>query len=57
MKVDVFNQTGTLVREFVLAKTTIEMDTPLSLDGVAPGDYVVVATIGNWRRSKKLLKF
>jgi hypothetical protein len=57
MKVDVFNQTGSFVREFVLTKTTIEMDTPLSLDGLAPGDYVLVATIGNWRRSKKLLKF
>jgi pimeloyl-ACP methyl ester carboxylesterase len=57
MKVDVFSQTGNLVREFVLTKTTAEMDTPLSLDGVAPGDYVVVATIGNWRRSRKLLKF
>jgi hypothetical protein len=57
MKVDVFSQTGSLVREFVLTKTTIEMDTLLSLDGVAPGDYVVVATIGSWRRSRKLLKF
>jgi len=28
----------------------------LSLDGLAPGDYVVMATIGNWRQSRKLLK-
>lgn len=57
MKVDVFNQTGSLMREFVLTKTTTEMDTPLSIEGLASGDYVVVVTIGNWRRSKKLLKF
>jgi len=56
MKVDVFNQSGSFIREFILTKTTIEMDTPLSLDGLAPGDYVVMATIGNWRQSRKLLK-
>ena len=56
MKVDVFTPTGGFVREFVLTKTTPEMDTPLALDGLAPGDYVVVATIGNWRQSRKLLK-
>ena len=57
MRVDVFNQTGSVIREFVLTKTTMEMDTPLSVEGLASGDYVVVVTIGNWRRSKKLLKF
>lgn len=56
MKVDVFSQTGSLVREFILIKTTSEMDTPLSLDGLTPGSYVLVATIGNWRRSRQLLK-
>ena len=56
MKVDILCQNGSLVKEFVLTKTTIEMDTPLSLDGLASGDYVVVVTIGNWRRSRKLLK-
>jgi len=57
MRVDVFTQSGGLVREFVLTKTMSEMDTPLALDGMAPGDYVVVATIGNWRQSRKLLKW
>jgi hypothetical protein len=57
MKVDIFSQTGSLVKEFVLTKTTIEMDVPLSLDGLTPGDYILVATVGNWRQSRKLLKF
>jgi pimeloyl-ACP methyl ester carboxylesterase len=57
MKVDIFSQTGSLVKEFVLTKTTIETDVPLSLDGLTPGDYILVATVGNWRQSRKLLKF
>ncbi|HTR30938.1 MAG TPA: hypothetical protein VMH27_16825 [Puia sp.] len=57
MKVDFFTSAGGFVREFVVAKTTPEMDSPLALGGMAPGDYVVVATIGSWRQSRKLLKW
>jgi hypothetical protein len=56
MKVDVFTAGGALVREFILAKTTTEMDTPLSLGDLKPGDYFLVATIGTWRRTLKLVK-
>ncbi len=57
MKVDVFNQTGVQVKEFVLTKTTIEMDVPLSVEGLAPGEYILVSTIGNWRKTLKMMKF
>ena len=56
LKVDVFSPSGNLVKEFILTKTTTEMDTPLSLDGLAPGDYILVAAIGNWRQTRKLVK-
>jgi len=32
------------------------MDTPLSLEGLQPGDYFLVATVGTWRRTLKLVK-
>lgn len=56
MKVDVYSDAGYLMKEIVLTKSTTEMDTPLSLDGLRPGGYIVVATMDNWRRSMKLLK-
>jgi pimeloyl-ACP methyl ester carboxylesterase len=56
MKVDVYNAGGVLVREIVITKTTTELDTPLSLEGLLPGDYFLVATIGNWRRTLKMVK-
>jgi len=56
MKVDLFSQNGAMVKEFVLTKSAIEMDTQLSLDGLTPGGYILVATIGSWRRSWRLLK-
>jgi pimeloyl-ACP methyl ester carboxylesterase len=56
MKVDVFTTGGVLVREILIAKTTTELDTPLSLEGLLPGDYFLVATVGNWRRTLKLVK-
>ena len=57
MKVNVFSQTGMLIKEFVLTKTAMEMDEQLSLDGVQPGGYFLVATIGNWRKTVKVMKF
>jgi pimeloyl-ACP methyl ester carboxylesterase len=56
MKVDIFTAGGVLMREIVIAKTTSEMDTPLSLEGLQPGDYFLVATVGTWRRALKLVK-
>jgi hypothetical protein len=56
MKVDVFTTGGVLVKEFIIAKTTTVLDMPLSLEGMQPGDYFLVATIGNWRRTLKLVK-
>jgi hypothetical protein len=56
MKVDIITAGGVLVREFVITKTTTELDTPLSLEGLQPGDYFLVATVGNWRRTLKLIK-
>ena len=57
MKVDLFNQTGALVKEFVLTKPAVDLDSQLSLDGLTPGGYILVATIGSWRRSWQLLKW
>lgn len=56
MKVDIVTTGGALVTEFVITKTTTELDTPLTLEGLKPGDYFLVATIGNWRRTLKLVK-
>ncbi|HUB62143.1 MAG TPA: PKD domain-containing protein, partial [Puia sp.] len=56
MKVDVFTTGGVLLKEFVIAKTTTILDTPLSLEGLQPGDYFLAATLGNWRRTLKLVK-
>ena len=56
MKIDIVTAGGVLVREFVMTKTTNELDTPLSIDGLQPGDYFLVATIGTWRRTLKLVK-
>jgi hypothetical protein len=56
MKVDVYTTGGVLLKEFVIAKTTTVLDTPLSLEGMQPGDYFLVATLGNWRRTLKLVK-
>jgi hypothetical protein len=56
MKVDIVTAGGVLVREFVITKTTTELDQPLSLEGLQPGDYFLVATVGTWRRTLKLVK-
>jgi poly(3-hydroxybutyrate) depolymerase len=56
LKVDLFSQNGALIKEFVLTKPAIEMDTQLSLEALSPGGYILVATIGSWRRSWRLLK-
>jgi hypothetical protein len=56
MKVDVFTAGGVLLKEFVLDKTSTVLETPLSLSDVKPGDYFVVAVIGNWRKTLKIVK-
>jgi hypothetical protein len=56
MKVDIYTAGGVLMREIIIAKTTSEMDTPLSLEGLQPGNYFLVATVGTWRRTLKLVK-
>ena len=56
MKVDIFTAGGVPAKEFILAKTTVEMDTPLSLADLKPGTYFLVATIGNWRRTLKVIR-
>ncbi|HLI92647.1 MAG TPA: T9SS type A sorting domain-containing protein, partial [Puia sp.] len=56
LKVDIVTAGGVLVKEFVIPKTTPEFDIRLSLAGLKPGDYFLVATIGNWRHSIKLVK-
>jgi hypothetical protein len=56
MKIDIVTAGGVLVREFVITKTTTELDTPLTIENLLPGDYFLVATIGTWRRTLKLVK-
>ena len=56
LKVDIVTAGGVLVREFVITKTTTELDTPLTIENLLPGDYFLVATIGTWRRTLKLVK-
>ncbi len=56
MKVDFYAAGGTLAKEYILAKTTIELDMPLSLADLKPGTYFLVATINNWRRTLKVIR-
>jgi hypothetical protein len=56
MKVDIVTAGGLLLKEFVIMKTTTVLEVPLSLEGLKAGDYILVATIGNWRHSLKLVK-
>lgn len=56
MKIDIVTAGGVLVQEFVITKTTTELDTPLTIANLLPGDYFLVATIGTWRRTLKLVK-
>lgn len=57
MKVDVYNSGGTIVKEFILAKTTAVFDVQLSLAELRSGNYFLVTTVGNWRRTLKLVKY
>jgi dienelactone hydrolase len=56
MKVQLFDLTGSLIREMSFVKSQPATQTYLSLGDLSSGEYILKVQVGEWTESKKIIK-